>query len=766
MPLIRRLGSAALVLVASAFAASPPLLLAQNPAAPPAPAERTRTPEVKKLTLVGVSKNVNEAELLASISTTPTHCKSVVFIPFCKLTPATLFKDRRYLDHRELARDVLRIRIWYYQHGYREATADTTVTWLDDDDVAVTFTIVEGLPTVVTDVAVRYDSTLLSRKQVDELMLVKRGERLDLFKLDSSRAFFQNELWEQGYADALIDTASIVDPATHTARVQVQLVANHLTQVGAINIRGTSQVTPTVVRNSLSFREGDLFRRSAVLESQRNLYESNLFRLAVITVPETFDSVKTVNVQVREAPLHEARVSGGFNTVSFLQTEARYTAFNLLGGARRLDAQVLLGNLFARTLNGVDPFHAFNLDAQKSVTGNGADFLQPTYNASVRLQQPAFLQRPRNTFGVGVFTQRRSVPGVVIDRGYGADATFTRSLAPRTPASLTYRFEQTRVEANGPYFCINFGVCEPATIDALRSHNRLSPLTLTAFSDRSDHPLAPTRGYTARATAEYASAATASDYTYKRGFAEGALYTRLGAPTSVLAFHLRVGIVQPGGDGILHPRNRFYAGGASSVRGFGENQLGPRVLTVPNALLVHAMDVNGAPCDARSEAVRFCDPNTATDSTPPFRTAGSSNFTPRPTGGTSLLEGSVEYRFRLPFFSLGGAVFVDGASVGEKVLDPLNGGLSSLAGLVKGKTAITPGFGVRYYSPVGAIRVDMGYNPARVENLLVVTEIQRNGRAEIVPLETLRRYDPLEGQTGWRAALNRLTLHLSIGEAY
>lgn len=766
MQMTRRLGRAALVVLASAFAASP-TLLAQTAAAPPARQERTRTPEVKQLTLVGVSKNVNQDELLASISTTPTHCKSVVFIPFCKLTPATLFKERHNLDHRELARDVLRIRVWYYQHGYREATADTTLTWLDDDDVAVTFTVVEGQPTIVTDVAVRYDSTLLTRKRVDELMLVKQGKPLDLFKLDSSRVFFQNELWELGFADALIDTASIPDPVTHTARVQVQLVPNHLTQVGAINIRGTSQVTPSVVRNSLSFREGDLYRRSAVLESQRNLYESNLFRLATITVPETFDSLKTVNVQVREAPLHEARVSAGFNTVNFLQTEARYTAYNLLGGARRLDILAGAGNLLASSLNGVRPFHRFDPDKQKDVTGNGADFLKPTWNASIRLQQPAFLQRPKNTFGVGLFGQRRSVPPVVIDLGYGADATFTRALAPRAPASLTYRFEKTQVEANGPYFCVNFGVCEASTIDALRSHNRLSPVIATVFSDRSDQPLAPTRGYTARTTLEYASSMTASDYTFRRAFSEASLYTHFGPPRSVLAFHMRVGIVQPGGDGILHPRNRFYSGGASSVRGFGENQLGPRVLSVPNALLVRAVNRDGTPCNATSEAVRFCDPNTATDSTSPYRIAGSGNFTPRPTGGTSLLEGSAEYRFRLPFLNLGGVVFVDGASVGEKVLDPVNGGLSTLTGLLKGKTAVTPGFGVRYYSPVGAIRVDMGYNPSRIEDLAVVTEIQRNGRAEIVPLETLRRYDPLDGKrTGFRAALNRLTLHLSIGEAY
>jgi outer membrane protein assembly factor BamA len=340
--------------------------------------------------------------------------------------------------------------------------------------------------------------------------------------------------------------------------------------------------------------------------------------------------------------------------------------------------------------------------------------------------------------------------------------------------SLAYRFEVTRVEAGGPYFCVNFGVCDTTTIAALRSHQRLSPVTLLAQVDRSDVPLSPTRGYTARAELQYASSATISDYAYGRAFGEATIYTRLGSRRSVLAGHVRLGFVRPQagstGDAVLHPRTRFYAGGSQSVRGYGENQLGPRILTLPHQYLINATKPDGTACDASSEAIRYCDPNTARDSLPNaqggFTLVGNDRFNPRPLGGTSLLEGSIEYRFPLPFLpALGGAVFVDGAAVGERVLDPLSG-VSTLANLVRGTTAITPGFGLRYYSPVGAIRVDVGLNPARTEDLAVVTEILRNGKREIIPLDTPRRYTPLGTSSGIRGALNRLTLHLSIGEAF
>jgi outer membrane protein insertion porin family/translocation and assembly module TamA len=492
--------------------------------------------------------------------------------------------------------------------------------------------------------------------------------------------------------------------------------------------------------------------------------------LATIDVPPTFDSVKAVNVVVREAPLHEARISGGFNTVDFVQTEARYTAYNLFGGARRLQISGTVGNLFARSLNGRGIFHQQNSDP--TITGDSTDFMQPTWQANISLLQPAFLQRPKNSLSVNAFAQRRSVPSVVIDRGYGGDLTFTRSLALRAPLSATYRFEVTRIEANDPYFCINIGVCDTTTISALRGHQRLSPLQLQVQVDRSDQPLNPMRGYQARTQLQYASRVTVSDYAYSRAFAEGALYSRFGGRNTVLATHLRLGWVRAmvglTGDNVLHPRTRFYAGGSQSVRGFGENQLGPRVLTLPHEYLVNAQTTNGAPCDAYSDAVRFCDPNRIADSSLAKGrvVVGNEKFTPRPLGGTSLLEASVEYRFPLPLLSsLQGAVFVDGAAVGAGSVNPI-GDLSSLGNLVHGTVGITPGFGVRYVSPVGPIRVDLGINPSRTEDLPVVTEIIKNGRRTLVALETPRRFGPTGSNTGVRAILDRLTLHLSIGQAY
>ncbi len=489
---------------------------------------------------------------------------------------------------------------------------------------------------------------------------------------------------------------------------------------------------------------------------------------------------------VVEAALREVRTSAGFSTADFVQVEGRFTHNYWLGGARRLDVTGAVGNLGAEQLFSTFPFslgNGFNAnsDAQDAQARAGRYFA-PTYQVGADVRQRWF-GSPRNTLGAGVFLHRRSSPGVFVDRGQGANVAFTRQVLERVPVSATYRFEVSRVEAGDIYFCVNFGVCDVSTVRALQGQQRLSPLALTASVNRTDDPLFPRRGVLARFEAEHASRFTASDYRYNRVTAEASTYRRLGfRGGSVLALRARGGWVGAlagtntavgvsraaidGGAEILHPRKRFYAGGSRSVRGFGENQLGPRVLTVdPNVLT--GRTISGG--DTSYATAPGCRPPIDVQACFAARRDSLTDdaFTPRPLGGTTLLEGNVELRFPV-WQQLWGAVFVDGAILGER----------SLGDIATGTQAITPGVGVRYVSPVGPVRVDVGFRPRLVERFPVVTEtVDSTGTRRLVPLgvdggcrgeggrDGCRGF-PLAGTTGLRGFLNRITLHLSIGEAF
>ena len=724
--------------------------------------ENMERPEVEEIEFSGV-QGVDEDELREGLATQASGCRSLLLYPFCLVTDHPWFVQKEYLDENEFQRDVLRIRVFYWRRGFRETQVDTAVI-PDDDAVIVRFAVDEGRPTLVSSVTVTHEGDrALDDATIEDLMVLRAGEPLDLLALDSSTVRLQDALFRLGYADAEVRTDTIeVNQSQYAAAVRITVVPRWLARVGRIDVRGVQDVSERTVRRSLELDTGDLYTRDALLASQRALYESGLFRQAAITLledPAVPDSIKHLQVTVREAPMREMQLSGGFNTVDFIQVEQRFTKYDFLGGGRRLDTRIALGNLLAPQLNGVFPFH--DVTPGTLTPAEEDRFLRLNWQVSADFNQP-WLWSPRNSLGAAAFAHRRSAPGIYVDRGFGSSISLTRRTANRSPVSLSYRFEVTEVEAGDVYFCQSFGVCEVSTIDALRARQRLSPVSLSYFTDQSNDLFFPTGGYVARADAEHASRFTASDYRYNRVSAEIAKYIAVG--DGAIAGRLRggwvrnlastaegVGVRVSAGEVILHPRKRFYAGGSQSVRGYGENQLGPRVLTVsPDALMEpRVIGTDTLPgCSAAEIVAQTCDPTGVP----------ASQFKPRPTGGSALIEASVEYRF--PIWSeLRGAVFLDGAFVGEGALEDI----------ARGAGALTPGVGVRYASPAGVIRVDLGIRPTLVERLPVITSVPSDsvGRSEIVRLEQQFRYDPLEdSRSGLRQIVNRLQLHLSIGQAF
>ncbi|HEV2130616.1 MAG TPA: BamA/TamA family outer membrane protein [Longimicrobiaceae bacterium] len=704
---------------------------------------------VEKLTLRGIS-SVDQSELRESLATKASSCRSLLVQPFCWVSDSDLWVEKHYLEPGQIARDELRIRVFYWLRGYRDAQVASTVE-PEGDGVAVTFRIDERAPTRVNAVQVLQTDSVLSERAILQAGVPEVGEPLNLIALDSAQVRVLRMLWQRGYADAVVRDSAWLTEAGGGAAVRLTVVPGSLTTVGEIVIRGNEKVAESTIRSALPIDPGEVFRQSEIRRSQRALYRTGLFREALVSVPPQEDSAKLVEVFVREAPLRGVRAGLGFNTLEFVQAEAGFTRWNWPVGGGRLDLRATVGNLLAPQLNGTSIFQDVTPEA---FAGAPADaFLDPVWQVSAELQQPIF-RAAENMLGFGIFARRRIVPRVALDRGYGANASYTRRFAERTTASALYHFEITQVEAADVYYCVNFGVCEPPIISVLREGQRLSPLSADLVINRADNPLDPRHGYTIELDAEHASTFTLSDFRYNRVAAEGARYMELGS--GVLAGRLRagwvralestaeaVGIEAPA-RGLLHPRTRFYAGGARSVRGYRPNQLGPRILTIGRERLLTPADTT---CTLASIRDGSCDPNIVP----------SADFDARPLGGNSIVEGSIEYRFPV-WGNIGGAVFVDAATLGAR----------DFLRLASDAAAVTPGLGVRYRSRIGAIRVDLGIRPSLVERLPVVTEVpDENGGTQIVTLPIRKRYDPLEGADGFLSqVLQRLTLHLAVGQAF
>ena len=798
-------------------------------------------PEVRRVRIVG-TKALGRDDVADALATKASGCLSLVFRPFCLFTRSPYVYERRYLDREEFQRDVVRLLVYYYKRGWRDAQVDTTVTRAGRNAVNVTFAVREGAPTRTARVTVEDPTDRLRPRDRDRLVDPDAGEPFNTLRLDSAVLRVREAYFDRGYGNAQVGPAVLqVDDSADTAAARIPVLPGPLTPIGRIDVvhlGGAPRVRDESILNALSVKPGQLFRRREVARSQRALYESGLFRSALIdtavatqpgsgqtvcasqaassptVAPDTTrpasaaaaaapataaDSVKNLVVCVLEAPLREARTSVGFTTSDFLTLDGRFTHNYFLGGARRFNVQGTVGNLGSRGFYQALPQNVFQNPFKRVGGGTESAFFLPTYYAGITLDQRD-VGSPRNTLGVGVFASRRLSPGVYVDQGQGANVSFTRFVAERTPVSLAYRFELNKVAAGDVYFCVNFGVCDRGTIALVSRARRLSPLSLTATTGRVDDPLSPRRGFLARFEAEHASAATLSEFRYNRALAQASYYRPSPVFRSVtLAARVRGGFVRalggarsPGGLGgaeyqVLHPRTRFYAGGAQSVRGYGENQLGPRVLTVApeRVLTVRAADSAAFRADPRFDPCRgpsgdltlracFNLRNTvrgrgaapAADSALAYPIPDD-NLTPRPLGGTALVEANLEARFPV-WRQLFGAVFVDMGVLGE----------GSLRDVSSGTAAVTPGFGVRYRSPVGPVRVDLGIRPTLQETLPVITQTSGEGGNLLLDLSRGAecegagatgsgcRFYPQQNTTGLRGLARRLVLHLSIGEAF
>lgn len=702
--------------------------------------EPQELPDFRGREVVDLSFEGNRAfgddELAAAIATQETACRSFLLqlIPICPLTDWGFAHRRAFLDEGELPADLLRVRVFYRQRGYREVTVDTAVQRLNGR-VRVTFQIEEGEPTRLDSLAVEGLDGILPMDRVRRDIRLEEGDPLDLVRLQEGKQLLRDRLLDRGYVGAAVLEEVFIPPG-EGAHVTLNVHPGPRARIGRIEVEGAEEVGERVVRQFLTFGPGEYYSQARIVESQRALFDLGAIRFASISrIGEagTADSVVDVRVQVTETVPRSARLGGGVSTTECFLTEGRIIHRNFLGGARRLELSGRLANLFAGEFEGNFPC---------TQVGEEEVFHRTSFRVQGEFRQPYFFSG-RNRLRGALFFERETVPDLFVRTSRGAELSVTRRLRPRMFATLSYRPELTSFGERSAdvFFCISFGFCQPEDIAVLTDARWLAPVALGWRYDRTDAPLQPRRGYYASLEVERAEEYTGSDFGYVRVAVEAADFEELGERL-VAAARLRGGLVEVT-EGLLfevqqdrvtevvHPRKRFFGGGPTSVRGFGLNLLGPTVLVVDSV----------AACP--EQPVLECARDLA--GTEPGRLGE------RPIGGNAAYELSLELRRDLsgPWGVVG---FVDMGQV-----------LPSVERLER--PAVTPGLGVRYSSLVGPIRLDLGYNPSSPRQLPVVAQLEGGAIRE---LSDPIRFDPFgyDDPSPAREILRRLQFHLSIGEAF
>lgn len=712
-------------------------------------AQRTDSVQVHSLSFDG-ARVIPDALLRTAIVTTQTGCITPALAPLCIFG---IGLDKQYVDARMLAADVVRLRLFYYQRGYRHTTVglDTTRT---SDGMNLRFHIEAGAPVVIT--SIEYAGADAAPGSTQGLPL-RTGHPLSLVDYELTRDSLTQRLANRGYAHAyVLANYEIPRDSADIAHVWFEASPGARARFGDIEVTGAKRVSADVVRRMLLFQPGDRYSEVALLKSQRSLFSLEIFRHAEIdTVASVVDSIVPIRVQVNEGDLHRFRVGVGLNTAEFMNAEGRWTARNFMGGARHLEVRGRLTNLVSTPLRYL-PFFENCSTLYCRLSGSlSVDFEQPWFSGS------------RNTLGLGLFAERLTLPQVYVRTSRGGSITLRRALGGVGGIQAGYRPERTRLESDGDIiFCVNFVACDQMEIAQLRASHWLSPLTLSYAVDASNNVFNPTRGMIFRADAEYAGTHTGSDFAYARILAELTNYTQVYRDV-VFAARLRPGVARAiGAEGEalgLHPQKRFFAGGPNSVRGFAQYRLGPKLLTIDAARsLTDSVTGKATVCSAQQVNAGTCSVAALVKKDPGL-------FVVRPIGGGALLEGNAELRFPL-VGGLRGATFLDFGQVWKTA------GEARLRDL-----AWSPGIGIRYYSPIGPIRIDVGYNTRGPEEITVVTTqvCYKQSSAECVAIQPDQQYaagtlantkvlqslgtvtfDPYHSFT------NRLQFHFSIGQAF
>ena len=638
--------------------------------------------EVMRLVFEG-NHAFSDAELGKTIVTTPSAwARRYLHLPFTV---------KHCLDRSELPNDRARLIIFYRRRGYPRVTVDTVVKPLGPGAVEVRFKINEGPPILLRSFVLRELDSVPESARIVRGLPAREGGRFDRFAIDAAADTLRQRLHNNGYPRADAVNSFTVNDSTLSAWDTLTVTPGPRTRIGAIKIHvtplaGKKQQIPTrIVRRIMGLDSGRLFREDEIVDAQRAMYQTEAYQHVSIAPDSSRDSLVTLYANLAEAPMHAARVGAGYGTLDCFRVTSEYTDYNFLNGARRLDLNARVSKIgIGRPLNGAPGFCPA---AKNDVFSNLL-----SYYVGATLRQPVFFGL-RTVPTLTVYSQSVSEYNAYRrTTAIGGVASVVWRSLTRTPVNLSYSMDLGRTEAQPALFCAVFNLCDAEERQRVEKTQRLAILSISATRDNSNSLLSPTRGSIIRVEARHSSPAILSDTAlqFNKFVGDASWYVNAGGG-NVLAFRIRGGVVYGrslgSATGFIPPSERLYAGGPTTVRGFAQNELGSAIYIAASAFQLVPPAASGLP----DTVVRD--------------TSGIQRRVV-PVGGNSLVVGNIELRLRSPLLPelLQLTLFTDAGEVWNR------GSTSALGGV---KLKVTPGIQLTAFSPVGPVRVAVGYNPYR-----------------------------------------------------
>lgn len=507
------------IFISALFCVQPVLLLAQN------------NYEIRKISFKG-NKTLNKDFLLERMA-----MKKVSWFQ------KTILRKEPHLYSNELINlDLERLKRVYQSEGFLDVSVNLQPLKINKKKktIKLTIDIEEGKPVVVDSISfeltseannVKMDSLT---KRVLRKINLGQGNRFRDDALMDDIMIIENAFKNMGYAYA----SSSYDLYLRPTGIHYLISPGQLSYIGPTSIEGNKHVTEKFIRKQLKYKEGDLYNRSLLEKTRKNLYFLQMFRVVSVLPQMGKDSLRNpipVKLYVEEAPRLNARVGLGYGTEDKFRTFLDLTYLGFLGNARRLNLQVKHSEILP-------------------------------YSVSLRWIQPRFFSA-RSTIELNPYLNRTKEPGYDT-RTYGLKVPLGYEFIPRWNGLFTYYFENVEqtIEPNDPDFI-------EQTSDKF-PYNKSGVILGTSF-DNSRPQFSPTKGSNVSLAFKVNGYIFGGDFSYTRLWASYRTYHQMGNFT--LAFKLMAGgIISSNSSKFIPVEDRFYSGGSSSVRGWNRAQLGPK----------------------------------------------------------------------------------------------------------------------------------------------------------------------------------------------
>ncbi|MCM8786881.1 MAG: outer membrane protein assembly factor BamA [Candidatus Omnitrophica bacterium] len=539
-------------------------------------------------------------------------------IRLIKTRPNWIFNQQPF-NEETFADDIKRIKDFYERNGFGDVKVKEDIKF-KNDGVYIDINIQEGKCYYIGKIEVVGNENVTT-DQIRKVLKSKEGgiysEQIIYQDISNIREIYM----EKGYIFCQVEPISFLNTQTQKVDTTFKITENQIAYVEKINIYGNTKTKDKVIRRELRIYPQDRYDGKKIKKSKERLenlgfFEEIRFNTEAGTTP---DSVN-LNVDVKEAKTGYFSFGGGYSSINefmgFIELRQRnfdYKNFSTFtGGGQDLSLYASLGTI--------------------------TDFYKLSFTNPWIFDVPI-------SFGFDVYKRGHSREE---DVGYaysetvqGGDVRLGKEFNDYIKGQIAYRLDIVKIR----------DVIDTASQELKDEEGTtsLSSGELQLNFDTRDDVFNPTSGIYFPHTFQLTGGPFGGDKDFIKYFSRFSIYFPM-INKSVIEFRLRVGFADPfSGTSKLPIYERFFAGGANTIRGYSERKVGP-----------------------------------------------VDSITNDPIGGEALFVGNIEYSYPLIDF-LKIAAFFDTGNVWKKNGDFLSGDLKS-----------SVGFGVRVKTPIGPISVDYG----------------------------------------------------------